>query len=215
MSELYLGWSQEISEELPEHWHWSVNGKLRSQNTGLLVWIYFGSQGISFCWNKHVYIKTNGTLKAFKKLKTINLFLCTLTEGCNLWPMVANAMSVTYNRSTFRIFWPLCLRSATNSPKLVGICSILWYLRFFLLQHYRTSNGISSSLNLTRGKVDDLKVKKKGQTWSLVFHLTMSKNVVWLEIQYYINDFTEYTFPSPNMPKPTQLLWVNYKTRYL
>jgi len=99
-------------------------------------------------------------------------------------------------------------------PKLVGICSILWYLRFILLQHYRTSNGISSSLNLTRGKVDDLKVKKKGQTWSLVFHLTMSKNVVWLEIQYYINDFTEYTFPSPNMPKPTQLLWVNYKTRY-
>ena len=30
---------------------------------------HFGGQGIYFCWNKQVNIKTNGTLKAFKKLK--------------------------------------------------------------------------------------------------------------------------------------------------
>lgn len=37
------------TQELPEHWHWRVNGKLRPQNIWPLVLTNFGGPGISFC----------------------------------------------------------------------------------------------------------------------------------------------------------------------
>ena len=49
-------------------------------------------------------------------------------------------------------YFPYILGSATISPKLDGICSILWYLRFILLQHILTLHDISLPLNLTRDK---------------------------------------------------------------
>ena len=65
LSELYLGMDMGDLWTLPGDGHWRPGGS-PLQNWGLET---FWRPRISLCWNKQVYIKTNGTLKAFKKLK--------------------------------------------------------------------------------------------------------------------------------------------------
>ena len=124
-------------------------------------------------WNKLVCFK-------FEQLY-LELSPCTLTEGCNLWPTVASAMSV--NQKYFPYILPtvfevryLFTQNWLEFAQFYGIRG------FILLQRYRTLHGISSWLNIIWGKFiiqnvcsAQFVVKEKIQTRSLVFHLTQEK----------------------------------------
>ena len=103
-------------------------------------------------------------------------------------------------------------------PKLFGICSILWYPQFILLQQDRTLQGISSSLNIKWGNFINWNVcsvqyvvKEKIKTGSLEFHLTPKKCGSAQNPIYDINSFTVHTLPSPNMPNPPSWIESNMK----